>query len=65
MKVTEAIEIMVSTYGDLDAVARGLQVDSAELYAIQPEQDTAEAIAVSVLKKYNPEPIKVSIKESK
>ena len=65
MKVAEAIEIMVSTYGDLDAVARGLPVDSTELYAFVAEPDTAEEVAVSTLKKYNPEPIKVSIKESK
>lgn len=65
MKVAEAIEILVSTYGDLDAVARGLQVDSAELYALKPEQDTAEAVAVSCLKKYNPEPAKAPVKESK
>lgn len=65
MKVAEAIEIMVSTYGDLDAVARGLPVDATELYAFVAEPDTAEEVAVSTLKKYNPEPIKVSIKESK
>lgn len=65
MKVAEAIEILVSTYGDLDAVARGLQVDSVELYALNPEQDTAEAVAVSFLKKYNAEPVKAPVKESK
>ena len=65
MKVAEAIEVMVSTYGDLDTVARGLPVDAAELYAFEAEADTAEAVAVACLKKYNAAPIKVTVKESK
>lgn len=65
MKVAEAIEIMVSSYGDLDAVARGLPVDPAELYAFAAEPDTAESHAVSILKKYNAQPVKVTVKESK
>ena len=58
MKVTEAIEVLVSTYGDLDAVARGLIVDANELYAFKAEEDTAEAVALTVLKKYTAEPVK-------
>jgi hypothetical protein len=53
MTVSDAIEVIVTSYGDLDLVARGLVVDAGELVAATAEPDTAEAIALALLKKYN------------
>ncbi len=53
MKVTDAIETIVTSYGDIDLVARGMVVDAAELAKATAAPDTAEAIALALLKKYN------------
>jgi hypothetical protein len=53
MKLTDAIEAIVTSYGDIEVVARGLAVDADELAKATAEPDTAEAIALALLKKYN------------
>lgn len=53
MKVSDAIKAIVSSYGDIEVVARGLMVDAAELAKATAKPDTAEAIALALLKKYN------------
>ena len=54
MQVSEAIEIIVGTYGDIESVARSLPVDAFEVFEATVEPDTADAIALALLKKYNP-----------
>lgn len=63
MKVSEAIEAIVTSYGDIDVVARNLEVDAAELAKATAKPDTAEAIALALLKKYNVTAPVVVIKE--
>jgi hypothetical protein len=53
MKVSEAIEAIVTSYGDIEVVARNLEVNAAELAKATAKPDTAEAIALALLKKYN------------
>jgi hypothetical protein len=53
MKVSDAIEAIVTTYGDIEVVARSLAVDAGELAKATAKPDTAEAIALALLKKYN------------
>ncbi len=53
MKVTDAIETIVTSYGDIDLVARGMVVDAAELAKATAKPDTAQAIALALLRKYN------------
>jgi predicted nucleic acid-binding protein len=53
MKVSDAIEAIVTSYGDINLVARGMVVDAAELAKATAKPDTAEAIALALLKKYN------------
>jgi hypothetical protein len=53
MNVTDAIEAIVTSYGDIEVVARGLVVNAGELAMATAEPDTAEAIALALLKKYN------------
>ena len=53
MKLSEAIEAIVTTYGDIEVVARSLAVDAGELAQATAQPDTAEAIALALLKKYN------------
>lgn len=53
MKVADAIKAIVTSYGDIELIARGLSVDAAELAKVKADPDTAEAIAVALLKKYN------------
>jgi len=53
MKVSDAIEAIVTSYGDIELVARGLVVDADELAKATAKPDTAEAIALALLKKYN------------
>jgi hypothetical protein len=53
MKVSDAIEAIVTSYGDIEVVARGLVVDAGELAKATAKPDTAEAIALALLKKYN------------
>lgn len=54
MNTDEAIAVIVSTYGDIELVARGLSVDASEVAITAAEADTAEAVALALLKKYNP-----------
>ncbi len=63
MKVAQAIEAIVTSYGDIEVVARGLVVDAAELAKATAKPDTAEAIALALLKKYNMTAPVVVIKE--
>ena len=53
MKVSEAIQAIVTSYGDIEVVARNLVVDAGELAKATAKPDTAEAIALALLKKYN------------
>jgi predicted nucleic acid-binding protein len=53
MKVSDAIQTIVTSYGDINLVARGLVVDASELAKATAKPDTAEAIALALLKKYN------------
>lgn len=53
MTVNDAIDAIVTSYGDIDLVARGLVVDAGELAKATAKPDTAEAIALALLKKYN------------
>lgn len=54
MTVDEAIAAIVETYGDINLVARSLIVDAAEVSKATAEAGTAEALALSLLQKYNP-----------
>jgi hypothetical protein len=56
MKITEALEILTTTYQSLDAVAMGLEVDAKEVAdaLAKANPDSAEYIALQVLAKYNP-----------
>lgn len=54
MQVLEAIKTIVNTYGDIESVARTLPVDAAEVAEATVEAGTAEAVALALLKKYNP-----------
>lgn len=51
-----AVKELTSTYGDLDIIARSLQVDAAEVDAAlaAAEPDSAEGVALRALAKYNP-----------
>lgn len=55
-QLTAALEVLTSTYQDLDTIARGLVVDAAEVaQALSSiEADSAEGVALRVLAKYNP-----------
>jgi len=53
MTLNEAIETIVTSYGDIEVVARSLAVDAGELAKATAQPDTAEAIALALLKKYN------------
>ena len=54
MTVDEAITVIVETYGDIDLVARTLIVDASEVASATAEPDTAKAVALALLQKYNP-----------
>ena len=53
MTVSDAIDAIVTSYGDIELVARGMAVDADELAKTTAQPDTAEAIALALLKKYN------------
>jgi hypothetical protein len=53
MTVSDAIEAIVTSYGDIELVARGMVVDADELASATAAPDTAEAIALALLRKYN------------
>jgi len=56
MKLTEAIEILTTTYQSLDSVALGLPVDAKEVNEAlkKANPDSAEYVALEALAKYNP-----------
>lgn len=55
-QLTAALEVLTSTYQDLDTIARGLVVDAAEVAQAlsSTEADSAEGVALRVLAKHNP-----------
>lgn len=54
MTVEEAITTIVEAYGDIDLIARSLPVNASEVAKATAEPDTAEAVALALLQKYNP-----------
>lgn len=54
MTLEEAITTIVEAYGDIELIARSLAVDASEVAKATAEPDTAEAVALKLLKKYNP-----------
>lgn len=54
MTVEEAIITIAEAYGDIQLIARSLLVDAAEVAKATAEPDTAEAVALALLQKYNP-----------
>lgn len=56
MELQDALDELTSTYKDLDLVARGLQVNAEEIAdaLANADSDSAEAVALKVLAKYNP-----------
>lgn len=56
MELQDALDELTSTYKDLDLVARGLQVNAEEVAdaLADADPDSAEAVALRVLAKYNP-----------
>jgi predicted nucleic acid-binding protein len=53
MTVSDAIDAIVTSCGDINLVARGILVDASELAKATAKPDTAEAVALALLKKYN------------
>ena len=55
MKLSEAIELLTSTYQSLDLVASGLPVDAKEVVDAlnKADKDSAEYIALQALAKFN------------
>ena len=56
MKLSEAIELLTSTYQSLDSVASGLPVDAKEVNdaLAKADPDSAEYVALQALAKFNP-----------
>jgi len=56
MKLSEAIELLTSTYQSIDAVALGLPVDAKEVAdaLIKANPDSAEYVALQALAKHHP-----------
>jgi hypothetical protein len=56
MKLSEAIELLTSTYQSLDSVASGLPVDAKEVNEAlkKADPDSAEYVALKALEKCNP-----------
>ena len=56
MKLSEAIELLTSTYQSLDSVAMGLPVDAKEVNDAlnKAKPDSAEYVALQALAKFNP-----------
>ena len=56
MKLSEAMEILTSTYQSLDTVALGLPVDPKEVAdaLAKADPDSAEYVALQALAKVNP-----------
>jgi hypothetical protein len=56
MKLSDAVEVLTTTYQSLDSVAKGLPVNAKEVAdaLALAKPDTAEMVALTVLQKYNP-----------
>jgi hypothetical protein len=56
MKLSEAIELLTTTYQSLDSVASGLPVDAKEVNDAlnKADKDSAEYVALQALAKFNP-----------
>jgi hypothetical protein len=56
MKLSEAIELLTSTYQSLDSMALGLDVDAKEVNEAlsKADKDSAEYVALLALAKFNP-----------
>lgn len=56
MKIADAVKLLTSTYGDLAVMARGIQVDQAELSAAlaKAAPDSADAVVLRLLVKPTP-----------
>ena len=56
MKLSEAIELLTSTYQSLDSVASALPVDAKEVADAlnEVDKDSAEYVALQALAKFNP-----------
>ena len=56
MKLSEAIELLTSTYQSLDSVASGLPVDAKEVNdaLAKADPDSAEYVALQALAKFSP-----------
>ena len=67
MQLSEAIEILTSTYQSLDSVALGLPVDAKEVNdaLAKANPDSAEFVALQALAKVNPYNQQVKTKENK
>ena len=52
----EAVDMLISTNKDIDLMARFLSVDAHEVHAALKgvEEDSADAVALRLLAKYNP-----------
>ena len=58
MTLEEAVDLLVSTDKDLDLIARFLLVDADEVHLALAgaDEDSADAVALRLLAKYNPLP---------
>jgi hypothetical protein len=56
MKLSEALDILTTTYQSLNSVAAGLSVDAKEVNDAlkKVDADSAEYVALEALAKYNP-----------
>ena len=56
MKVSEAIEVLSTTYQSVESVARGLEVDANEVAKAfaEAKPDTTEYVVLEVLARLNP-----------
>jgi hypothetical protein len=67
MKLSEALEILTTTYQSLDFIAKDLPVDANEVKNALAKSDpnTAEGVSLAVLAKYQPDSIVEEVKEFK
>ena len=67
MQLSEALEILTTTYRSLDSVAKGLPVDAKEVNdaLAKAEVGSQEYVALSVLAKFNPYTQQVKTNEKK
>ena len=67
MKISEAIELLTTTYQSLDSVALRLSVDAKEVNDAlnKADKDSAEYVALKSLAKFNPYVEQIKIKEKK